>query len=429
MFRKCSLMIVVAGSLSIVPFGKCQEDKQISEESSSLIDEEGFLTSWQGGTVIIPHTKITTEQQSEWNKEVFQHWSVVEDELVHDGIGPHLVSKKHYANFELWADLLISPQGRCGIYLRGYPQVVFRDIAILQDSAIKSPGGLVNKNECIHFPTSVAVNSVGEWNRIFIRVVGEYVTVVLNDKVIVEDIVMDNYFDLESPIGLSGPLHLESQGGMTRFRNLFIREISYTEAVERIMEIHGGEEGFETIFNGENLVGWIGATSAYEVFERTIRCKKGHIGNLLTQEKFEDFILRLEMLIPPRANNGIGIHVPSVDAIPAFDGMEIQVIDATTLTNLKDYQQHGSIYGIFPAHQGYLRPPGQWNFQEVVVNKGVIEVHLNGFEILHCKLEDVRHEPMDGEEHPGAFQTIGHVGFCGHQDAVQFRNIRIKRIQ
>ncbi len=34
------------------------------------------------------------------------------------------------------------------------------------------------------------------------------------------------------------------------------------------------------------------------------------------------------------------------------------------------------------AHRGYLRPAGEWNFQEVTVKGSTIDVELNGTRIL-----------------------------------------------
>jgi hypothetical protein len=55
-------------------------------------------------------------------------------------------------------------------------------------------------------------------------------------------------------------------------------------------------------------------------------------------------------------------------------------------------------------------------------------VYLNGFEILNTKLGEVGKKPIDGNQHPGASRTSGHFGFCGHNEPVEFRNIRIKRL-
>jgi hypothetical protein len=110
--------------------------------------------------------------------------------------------------------------------------------------------------------------------------------------------------------------------------------------------------------------------------------------------------------------------------------MELQVLDnsASQYADLHDYQYHGSVYGLAPAARGYLRPVGEWNYQEVVADGDNLQVHLNGFEILNVNLAEVRKQPRDGNSHPGAARTTGHFGFAGHNEPVAFRNIRIKRL-
>ena len=79
------------------------------------------------------------------------------------------------------------------------------------------------------------------------------------------------------------------------------------------------------------------------------------------------------------------------------------------------------------AHRGYHRPVGEWNFQRVTVRGSTIVVELNGFEILDTDLSEVT-DYMGGHPHPGKERARGHFGFAGHNDPVQFRNVRIKRL-
>jgi hypothetical protein len=211
---------------------------------------------------------------------------------------------------------------------------------------------------------------------------------------------------------------------------VFVRELSSEESNRMLADIRGGEEAFEPLFNGKDLDGWMGAVDSYEVAGGAIRCKPGAGGNLLTNEEFDNFVVRLEFKLPPGGNNGLAIRAPRGVDDAAYSAMELQVLDNTAAqyAELHDYQYHGSVYGLAPALPGYLRPVGEWNYQEVVVDGDKVEVHLNGFEILNVNLAEVRKEPRDGREHPGASRTSGHFGFAGHSDPVAFRNIRIKRL-
>jgi hypothetical protein len=79
------------------------------------------------------------------------------------------------------------------------------------------------------------------------------------------------------------------------------------------------------------------------------------------------------------------------------------------------------------ARRGYLRPAGQWNFQEVAVQGSRVKVELNGTVILDADLSQVT-EFMNDRPHPGKDRLEGHFGFAGHNDPVQFRKVRIMRL-
>ena len=98
---------------------------------------------------------------------------------------------------------------------------------------------------------------------------------------------------------------------------------------------------------------------------------------------------------------------------------------AAKYATLQPWQYHGSVYGVVPRHRGYLRPAGEWNFEEVVARGTRYTVTLNGTTIVDA---DVRELPSRLEGHVGKDRTVGHFGFCGHGDAVAFRNIRIRAL-
>ena len=83
---------------------------------------------------------------------------------------------------------------------------------------------------------------------------------------------------------------------------------------------------------------------------------------------------------PAGGNNGLALRYPG-EGDTAYVGMcELQVLDDTSdkYKNLDSRQYHGSAYGIAAAERGFLRPVGEWNFQEVTVQGSRIKVELNG---------------------------------------------------
>jgi hypothetical protein len=187
------------------------------------------------------------------------------------------------------------------------------------------------------------------------------------------------------------------------------------------------EEGFVALFDGTTLNGWIGDTAGYAVEHGAIACTPNG-RNLFTAKEYGDFTLRLEFMLTPGANNGIGLRAP-VDGDAAYEGIEVQVLDDAhpKYSSIKSWQAHGSVYGIVPAKRGALKPAGEWNEQEVDLQGSRIRVTLNGTVIIDADLYRQAHDgTLDGQPHPGLRRTSGHIALLGHGDRVLFRKIRIR---
>ncbi len=192
------------------------------------------------------------------------------------------------------------------------------------------------------------------------------------------------------------------------------------------------EEGFTPIFDGKSLNDWklIGKTGdGYLVEEGKIVCPPKGGGNLFHEKEYSDFVLRFEFKLEDGSNNGLAIRSPMQKSSLAYEGMELQIIDNTSerYRNIKPWQKHGSLYHVFPAKTGHLKPTGKWNQQEVSVKGRQVKVVLNGHTILNVNLADVN-DPEIIAKHPGLKRRSGHVGFLGHNEPIEFRNIRIKEL-
>jgi hypothetical protein len=359
------------------------------------------------------------------------HWSVADGALCFDGRGQNLCTARDYGDFELFVDWKISAGGDSGIYLRGTPQVQIWDTAFpkyLPLGADKGSGAFWNNKVHPRFPTAKADRPVGEWNTFFIRMVGERATVVLNGETVVDDVVMENYWDRARPIDPRGQIELQNHGNELFFRDLFVREIPAAEANALLAARGRAEPGFELVMNGRDLAGWQGDVDSYEVVDGAIVCKPGKGGTLFTAREYGDFVAQFEFKLPPGGNNGLAVRYDGAGK-PHVDGVEIQVLDSEheKYAKLDPRQYHGSIYGLAPAARGYLRPTGEWNFQAVTVSGSRYRVELNGFTILDVDLATVK-EAKDGPLPPGVTRRRGHFGFCGHADPVAFCNVVIREL-
>jgi len=139
--------------------------------------------------------------------------------------------------------------------------------------------------------------------------IGDRVTVHLNGELVTDHVIMENYWDRNQPIFPLEQIELQAHGSKVAYRDIY------------------------------------------------------------TKDEYDNFVFRFEFQLTPGANNGLGIRTP-MEGDAAYVGMERQIIDndAPVYEKLQMYQYHGSVYGIIPAKRGYLKPVGEWNYEEVVAN-------------------------------------------------------------
>ena len=222
----------------------------------------------------------------------------------------------------------------------------------------------------------------------YIRMVGPYVTVNLNDKKVVDNVEMENYYDAKIPVPARGPIYPANAQQRNPFPQCLRPRNPAEESNKMLAEINGDHADFKPIFNGKDLSGWQGATNTFKVVDGNLQCIGGTHGNLFTDDTYENFVARLEFKLPPGGNNGLAIRSPITKGDVAYEGMEVQVLDDTDpkYADLHHYQVSGSLYGLAPALRGYLRPVGEWNYEQVTVDGDRVIVELNGFEILNTNI-------------------------------------------
>ena len=203
------------------------------------------------------------------------------------------------------------------------------------------------------------------------------------------------------------------------------------------------KQGFEMLFDGTNLDKWQGDLEGYIPLNGTIyvSANYGSTGNLYTKKEYRNFVYRFEFcFLREGVNNGVGVRTPmGVDA--AYDAMcEVQILDhdAPMYANLREYQVHGSVYGVIPAKRIVHKPLGEWSTEEIRVEGDRIKVTVNGEVIVDgnirtaCKGHNVAPDgsgenpyTVDHRNHPGMFNKKGYISFCGHGEGLKIRNVRI----
>jgi hypothetical protein len=201
------------------------------------------LTGWHG---LNPHSvvKLTGEKRdaalAQQRAEFAEHWKVENAELVNSGHGPYATTDEEFGDIELLLEYKTVAKADSGIYLRGTPQVQIWDWhqVFNPKNPTRRPhlgsGGLFNNTPLSpgRDPLVFADRPLGEWNQFRIRQIGDRTWVWLNDKVVVDKAVMENFWNRKEPLPAKGPLMLQTHGGEIRWRNIMVHEISADEAAK-----------------------------------------------------------------------------------------------------------------------------------------------------------------------------------------------------
>ncbi|HRY47676.1 MAG TPA: ThuA domain-containing protein [Candidatus Paceibacterota bacterium] len=178
------------------------------------------------------------------------------------------------------------------------------------------------------------------------------------------------------------------------------------------------KQGFQSLFNGRDLTGWRlrnpDGRPSWRVENGMLVnqvTEKEHGTDLVTEEKYRDYVARYEYMIPKGANSGFYLR----------GRYEIQIHDPFPACKTS-ISSDGSFYNLAaPARFASLKP-GEWNQVEVTLQGNRATVILNGVKIHDNVLLD---RPTGGEldnklADPGPFMLQGDHG------SVAFRNFRVK---
>ncbi len=238
--RKSPALFAILALLPLLPL-PLPAAEPVPPEGFRAIFNGKDLTGWHG---LNPHSvaKLEGEKReaslAQQRAEFPSHWRVENGELVNDGHGPYATTDEEFGDIELLLDYKTVPKADSGIYLRGTPQVQIWDWNQVFDpeKPTRRPhlgsGGLFNNTPDTpgRDPLVLADKPFGEWNHFRIRQIGARTWIWLNDKLVVDGAVMENYWDRTQPLPAKGPIMLQTHGGEIRWRNLFIREIPSGES-------------------------------------------------------------------------------------------------------------------------------------------------------------------------------------------------------
>jgi hypothetical protein len=205
------------------------------------------------------------------------------------------------------------------------------------------------------------------------------------------------------------------------------------------------KKGWISLFDGKTTKGWhsYGKTTAgeaWKVEDGSIHLDAGKglsAGDIVTDESFDDFDLKLEWKISKNGNSGVIFFIqddPKKYEQIWFTGPEMQVLDNDGHPDGKIIKHRaGNLYDLIEGKEGVVKPVGEWNQVEIISNKGKLDLLLNGVTVVSTTLGDDNWKKLvTGSK----FKTkpdfgkifSGHIGLQDHGNEVWFRDIKIKKL-
>lgn len=209
-----------------------------------------------------------------------------------------------------------------------------------------------------------------------------------------------------------------------------------------------------SLFDGKTTNGWhtYGKTTigkAWKIDSNTLHLdaaskkdwQTAEGGDIVTDQEFENFHLKLEWKIAPKGNSGIIFYVNEDTAqykYPWETGPEMQVLDNGS-ANAEGHpdakitsHRAGDLYDLVVSKET-VKPAGEWNAAEIISDKGKLEFRLNGQSVMTTTLWDENWKALVAKSKfktmPG-FGTFkkGKIALQDHGNDVWFRNIQIRRL-
>jgi hypothetical protein len=204
------------------------------------------------------------------------------------------------------------------------------------------------------------------------------------------------------------------------------------------------EKGWISLFDGKTLKGWHvyghkPLNDSWSVQDGAIffdKSKKA-IGDLITNNQYENFHLKYDWKISPNGNSGLifWIQEDTVKYRQTYHtGPEMQVLDNDGHKDGKIAKHRaGNLYDLIQGKEGAVKTVGEWNTAEIISNRGKLEFILNGVSVLSTNYGDDNWKQMVAgskfKQWPD-FGTVfkGYIGLQNHDCDVWFKNIVIKQL-
>ncbi len=391
-----------------------------------------------------------------------------------------LCTDKKYGDFILELEYLVDPTMNSGIQIRSesiktYQNGRVHGYQIEIDPSTRAFSGGIYDEARRGWLYPLSLNPAGktafkqsQWNHLRVEAIGPSIRVWLNGI---------NTANIQDDMTLSGFIALQvhaiggeaDAGKEIRWRNIRLKtgdlEKDRTPIVPGVHEEnflvnqlsdYEKRMGWRLLWDGKTTGGWRSAKggafpqSGWQINDGVLSVlasdgsESTHGGDIVTEEVFSDFELRLEFRITPGANSGIKYFVDTDlnKGAGSAIGPEYQILDDERHPDAKlgvnGNRTIASLYDLIPAENLSLpgkdkpfRGVGEWNQARIIARGNKVEHWLN----QHKVVEYERGTPMwralvaysKYKTWPGFGELpAGHILLQDHGNLVSFRSIKIK---
>ena len=203
------------------------------------------------------------------------------------------------------------------------------------------------------------------------------------------------------------------------------------------------KDGWKLLYDGSSFTGW------HTYLSKTVRgswksdggalhvdTNKKSQGDLLTNDEYENFDLKLQWKIAPAGNSGILFPVKEMKQYDGtyVTGMEMQVLDNDGHEDGKILKHRaGDLYDLIKSSSEPVKKVGEWNDVEIKLVGGKLDFYLNGVHIVSTVVGDAHWKTLvqgsKFKKMPGfAKYKTGRIALQDHGCDVWYRDIRIHKL-
>lgn len=222
-----------------------------------------------------------------------------------------------------------------------------------------------------------------------------------------------------------------------------------TSSDANVLSRKESNSGWTLLFDGKTTNGWhtYGKGSAGKVWKvsdgalffdaASKKAQPGEGGDIVTNNEYENYHLKLDWKISPKGNSGIifFVHEDAAKYPNTYNtGLEMQVLDNDGHPDAKIIKHRaGDLYDLISVSKETVKPVGEWNTAEIIADNGNLTFHLNGEKVLNTTLWDDAWRKMVANS---KFKTMpgfgifkkGKIALQDHGDNVWYRNIKIRKL-